>query len=97
MNLVQNIIAQTDFNPIIVLFLTRVEVDLTSDSFNFNPIIVLFLTMQKVKSCNQNLFQSYYSLISNNAIYQGEPQEREFQSYYSLISNLRVYFNSRYT
>ena len=55
---------------------------------NFNPIIVLFLTMMifiiKLKIL---LFQSYYSLISNNDTATYIRKYRKFQSYYSLISN----------
>ena len=67
----QNQIHQTpqeqNFNPIIVLFLTKKHYLKQRQCLqNFNPIIVLFLTQSKskIKSLSK-LFQSYYSLISN--------------------------------
>ena len=55
---------------------------------NFNPIIVLFLTLydKKIKYSN-TLFQSYYSLISNDNELFFNGVICAFQSYYSLISN----------
>ena len=60
------LIKWSNFNPIIVLFLTsnnHLEIVINE---NFNPIIVLFLTLNL--SCpfsTTGKFQSYYSLISN--------------------------------
>ena len=57
------------FNPIIVLFLTDVNYLLENEDEYFNPIIVLFLTQDKNEMYQTvNLFQSYYSLISNTTI-----------------------------
>ena len=56
-----------DFNPIIVLFLTRHDPQILYMIANFNPIIVLFLTFQVgIFSLIFQVFQSYYSLISNS-------------------------------
>ena len=78
-----------NFNPIIVLFLTRwLYINKNANIEDFNPIIVLFLTFYLTsQEVSKLLFQSYYSLISN-----GDPDStprytNRFQSYYSLISN----------
>ena len=54
-----------NFNPIIVLFLTLQIIIPSTYKNDFNPIIVLFLTVPRNKQLQLNIFQSYYSLISN--------------------------------
>ena len=57
-----------NFNPIIVLFLTVTSSLANVGKANFNPIIVLFLTLYLIVAYYLNVFQSYYSLISNVAL-----------------------------
>ena len=56
-----------NFNPIIVLFLTGAVNSLSRFCFlYFNPIIVLFLTLvARLRTSDNRIFQSYYSLIFN--------------------------------
>ena len=63
--------------------------DLIDKGLDFNPIIVLFLTLivNNEGSLSEKLFQSYYSLISNDNLKKFITSDKKFQSYYSLISN----------
>ena len=55
---------------------------------HFNPIIVLFLTAPYRRFNDKvDIFQSYYSLISNLFFTCLHSTHSIFQSYYSLISN----------
>ena len=83
------IISQINFNPIIVLFLTKEKIPFLPKK-DFNPIIVLFLTiLQAVIGKPVLIFQSYYSLISNCFYTVPIFSYIGFQSYYSLISNYK--------
>ena len=80
-----------NFNPIIVLFLTRMYKLYAPRSMNFNPIIVLFLTSVDELTSLVNNFNPIIVLFLTCRMTDTSKHLEKFQSYYSLISNYNNY------